>query len=69
VSSTLGEGKMANVIQVVPEGKKKWKVLVDYIQHGAFYGNSSVANHEAVVFHTKHAPTAKLFLAEETVKV
>ena len=34
-------------IIVVPADKGKWKVMVDYIQHGIEYSNQALANKEA----------------------
>ena len=59
---------MANVIQVVSDGKK-WKVLVDYLQQGVLLSSPSLANREAKSYKAKHSPNATLYLApvEETV--
>ena len=60
---------MANVIQVVSDGKK-WKVLVDYLQQGVLLSSPSLANREAKSYKAKHSPNATLYLAEvqETVE-
>jgi hypothetical protein len=64
---------MANVIQVVPDGKNKWKVLVDYIQCGVSYHSPALANHIAEEVRDKHHHFAILRLAkvpkQELVKV
>jgi len=57
-------------IDVVPAEKQKWKVLVNFIQHGVDLVSPDLANQEATSLKKKHYPKAELNLCKrKAVKV
>ena len=51
-------------IDVVPDGKKDYKVLYNFVQDGVSHRSLKIANLEAQRLHEKH-PHAELNLREE----
>ena len=60
---TMQNGGTTMSINVVPAGKDKFKVLVDYVQRGIAYSSRDLANQEAKKLHDKELPHAELHLA------
>ena len=54
---------MASIVVVPAEDKKKFQVLVNFIQRGVDYSTVALANLEAQRLHDNEIPHASLMLA------
>jgi hypothetical protein len=55
-------------IDVVPADKDKFKVLVNFVQHGISYSTVALANQEAAKLKAEHYPKAEIHLSKAKVK-
>jgi len=54
---------MASIVVTTAEDKKKFQVLVDFIQRGVDYSTVALANLEAQRLHDNEIPHASLMLS------
>jgi hypothetical protein len=58
------EGKPMSRIEVVRDGKKRWKVMVNYVKRGVSVTSPLLANKEATAIKDKELPHAELHLID-----